>query len=152
MQTSHPRWVNAILGYGFIANSIPGLWALFIPHDFYAHFPGFGHAWVSVDGPYNEHLIRDVGAFFLAMSVLCLLAFVRPRLVAPRAVALCLLAFAIPHLIYHLNHLHMLPPVDQIGNVVALSLGVMVLIPLLFYRPTELPEPLLPHNTTSHHE
>lgn len=135
MVQKHPRWVQALLLYFTLVNSIPGIWALGMPVDFYHHFPGFGHAWVAVDGPYNEHLIRDVGAFFLAFTGLSSLALVAPGIVTPKAVALCLLLFNVPHLGYHVQHLHMLPVADQIGNVVTLSLSVLLLIPLLLYKP-----------------
>ena len=134
-QTKQLRWVRATLLYHALTNTVPGIWALFRPHDFYWYFPGFGRTWVSVDGPYNEHLIRDVGAFFLVLAVLCFLALLLPRLVSVRATAICLLVFNVPHLWYHLNHLHMLPLVDQIGNVLVLSLGVLLPLLLLLYRP-----------------
>ncbi|MBD2754352.1 hypothetical protein [Spirosoma validum] len=135
MQTKQPRWIQAILLYLLIANSVPGIWALFMPRDFYDSFPGFGRTWVAVDGPYNEHLIRDVGAFFVALATLCLLTLVAPRLITVRATAICLLVFNAPHLLYHLNHLHMLPMIDQVGNVVTLSMSVLLSTLLLFYRP-----------------
>lgn len=135
MQTKHPRWVQAILLYLILANALPGTWALFMPYEFYHYFPGFGRTWVAVDGPYNEHLIRDIGAFFTALTVLCFLTLVAPRLITVRATAICLLVFSVPHLLYHLNHLHMLPLTDQIGNVVTLSLSVLLIAVLLFYRP-----------------
>ena len=45
-----------------------GAWALLAPRAFYDTFPssGFGPG-VGVDGPFNEHLIRDVGALYLAL-------------------------------------------------------------------------------------
>ena len=46
---------------------IPGAWAAIAPESFYWDFPKIRSAWVSSDGPFNEHLIRDVGAFFLAL-------------------------------------------------------------------------------------
>ncbi|WP_461088397.1 hypothetical protein [Spirosoma gilvum] len=135
MVHKHPRWVQVLLLYFMLANSVPGIWAFGWPHDFYSHFPGFGHVWVAVDGPYNEHLVRDVGAFFLALTVLSSLALFAPHLVTARAVAISLLVFNVPHLWYHMGHLHRLPIADQIGNVVTLSLSVILLIPLLLYRP-----------------
>ena len=45
-----------------------GCWAAFAPRSLYDDFPGFGHHWVVVDGPYNEHLVRDVGSLFLALD------------------------------------------------------------------------------------
>ncbi|UFH53311.1 hypothetical protein [Spirosoma sp. KNUC1025] len=126
MQAKQPRWVQSVLLYLAVANSVPGLWALWVPRDFYDYFPGFGRTWVAIDGPYNEHLIRDVGAFFLALDTLCFLTLLVPRLVTVRATAICLLVFNVPHLLYHLNHLHMLPPIDQVGNVVTLTLNVLL--------------------------
>ncbi|MBD2700395.1 hypothetical protein IC229_07105 [Spirosoma sp. BT702] len=134
MQTKQPRWVQTLLLYFLLTNSVPGIWALFMPDAFYNYFPGFGHTWVSVDGPYNEHLIRDVGAFFMALTTLSLVALLQPGLVDARVVAVCLLVFNVPHLWYHLQHLHMLLFVDQVGNVVVLSAAVLLGIPLLFYR------------------
>lgn len=135
MQGKYPGWVKAILLYLAIANTAPGTWALFWPRNFYDSFPGFGRTWVSVDGPYNEHLVRDVGAFFLALAVLCFLTVALPRLITVRATAICLLVFNVPHLWYHLRHLHMLPFIDQVGNAVTLSVNVALLIILLLYRP-----------------
>jgi hypothetical protein len=38
------------------------VWALLAPRSFYDDFAGGGRAWVSLLGPYDEHLVRDVGA------------------------------------------------------------------------------------------
>ena len=133
MQTKLPRWVRAALLYLVVAHGVPGAWALLRPRDFYDRFPGFGRVWVAVDGPYNEHLIRDVGGFFLALAVLCLLTVSVPRLVAVRATAICLLVFNGPHWWYHLHHLHGLPRPDQLAVAGSLSFSVVVLILLLFH-------------------
>lgn len=135
MQIKQARWVRAILLYFGLTNAFPGVWALFMPHSFYDAFPGFGRVWVAIDGPYNEHLIRDVGGFFLALSVLSFVALLAPRSVSVRATAICLLTFNVPHLLYHLKHLHMLPLIDQLGNAVTLSLAVLLSILLLLHRP-----------------
>ncbi|MVM35372.1 hypothetical protein GO755_35445 [Spirosoma sp. HMF4905] len=127
--------MQATLLYLGLTNIFPGVWALFMPHSFYDSFPGLGRVWVAVDGPYNEHLIRDVGGFFLALALLSFLTLLAPRLVSVRATAICLLTFNTPHLLYHLKHLHMLPVIDQIGNVVALSAGVLLPVLLLFHKP-----------------
>lgn len=47
---------------------VVGAWALLAPASFYRAFP-LGRAWVAVDGPFNEHLLRDVGGLFLALTV-----------------------------------------------------------------------------------
>jgi hypothetical protein len=43
-----------------------GFWALIAPHSFYRSFPIPGHHWVSTAGPYDEHLVRDVGGLYLS--------------------------------------------------------------------------------------
>lgn len=55
-------WATAAIGV-FV-----GLWAAAWPATFYTAFPGLGRVWISVDGPFNEHLIRDVGALYLALA------------------------------------------------------------------------------------
>ncbi len=55
---------------------VGGLWALLFPRAFYDDFPLPGRAWVSTLGPYNEHLVRDVGALNLALGVLLVVAAV----------------------------------------------------------------------------
>ena len=44
-----------------------GLQALFTPRSFYDDFP-LGRGWVAMDGPYNQHLVRDVGSLNLALG------------------------------------------------------------------------------------
>ena len=136
MQLKHPLWIRATLLYLVLFHGFPGVWALFMPQEFYHHFPGFGLVWVAIDGPYNEHLIRDVGGFFIALAALCLLTLIRPRWVAARATAICLLMFNGPHLWYHLQHLHMLPPIERIGLAASLSLTALLVLLLLWQRPT----------------
>ncbi|RTL69410.1 MAG: hypothetical protein EKK42_04560 [Pseudonocardiaceae bacterium] len=51
-----------------------GLWALPAPRSFYDDFPAPGRSWVSALPPYNEHLVRDVGALSLALTVLLVAA------------------------------------------------------------------------------
>jgi hypothetical protein len=107
-----------------------GLWAAAWPRQFYDSFPGFGRHWVALLGPYNEHLVRDVGGLYLAMAIVSLWACVRPRGETLAMAGLGWLGFNIPHCIYHLNHLDMYGGVDQAGNVVTL-VGVVILAALL---------------------
>jgi hypothetical protein len=53
---------------------LTGLWALSAPRSFYDDYPLAGRAWISTLGPYNEHLVRDVGAGLLALGMLVALA------------------------------------------------------------------------------
>ena len=115
---THDRWFRIALGYlGVIALQI-GLWALLAPQSFYDSFPGLGRTWVSLDGPFNEHLIRDVGALNLALF--CLIAYaaltLSPQLV--KAAAIASLAWSVPHFIYHLLNTD-----GWVGADLAVSLG-----------------------------
>lgn len=45
------------------------LWPLVAPQSFYDTFPGGGLHWIDINGPYNEHFIRDFGALNAALLV-----------------------------------------------------------------------------------
>ena len=50
--------IRLALGYLAAQSALLGVWALLGPRSFYDGFPGFGKAWISVDGPYNLSLIH----------------------------------------------------------------------------------------------
>ena len=100
-----------------------GVYASFLPRQFYDDFP-FGRNWVSHDGPYNEHLVRDFGAMNLALATVTLVALYFGSRAAARAAAAGWLVFSVPHTIYHFRNLGHYETADQIGNVVSLSLGI----------------------------
>jgi len=121
---------------GLVVLGVPGLinavWILAAPRSFYDDFPGFGNPWVSPDGPFNEHLLRDFGAAELGLVVLTVCALVwlsRPLVLAA---ALAWLAASLPHFAYHaLNGGHH-ETEDQLGIVGGLAVGPVVAIVLLF--------------------
>ena len=115
---------RAVLVYLALAGLLVGVWATLFPRGFYDDFPGFGRVWVGVDGPYNEHLVRDVGQFSLALAVITVVAVVTPHVTLVRAVALGWLVNAVPHFVYHVRHLDRYDTTDTIGNVVSLALLV----------------------------
>lgn len=104
------------------ASLLVGPWAQFAPHSFWDGFPGFGRAWVSTDGPYNEHLVRDVGGLQLAMVVLLLAALIRPEVALVRVAALASIVWQAPHLVYHLVHVGDLP---TLSDMVMQSVGLV---------------------------
>jgi hypothetical protein len=108
-----------------------GPWAGLAPRSFYDAFPGLHRVWVAVDGPYNEHLVRDVGGLYLALAVAGIVAL----LCRPGATTVMLggawTAFAVLHLAYHLHHLDGFAPVDVVGNVVALGGTLLLALTLL---------------------
>jgi hypothetical protein len=132
------RVVRVVLAVWAVVSVELGLWATFSPRSFYDEFPGFGRQWVRVDGPYNEHLVRDFGALNLALAVVtvaALIAFGRPLVIA---VAVAWLAWGVPHLVYHLRHLDVYDTGDKVLNVaslVALPVLAVVVLVLTLQRP-----------------
>ena len=117
------RWVLLLLA---LSAADTGVWATLAPRSWHDMFPGGGHHWLAVLGPYNEHLSRDVGGLYLALLVLSAGAALRPAdgyLV--RLTAAAWLAFSIPHLIYHLGHLDLLGGTDKVLNVIGLGAAVI---------------------------
>lgn len=116
------RWVRVALGYVIVVSAQVGLWALLAPGSFYDDFPGLGRTWVAVDGPYNEHVIRDVGALNLALSVVLVAAFVRMSRDLVFVAGAAVLAWGVPHGLYHFVNTDGLDTSD-----VVISLGALVL-------------------------
>jgi nucleoside-diphosphate-sugar epimerase len=122
----HRGPIRALVGLGAVGALGVGAWAQFRPRSFYDSFPGFGRTWVSVDGPYNEHLVRDVGALNLALAVVAIVALVTLRRRSVRTFAWATVVAGAPHATYHLLHLDDLEGgVDVVGNAVSL-VGVVV--------------------------
>lgn len=117
---------------------VPGLWGTLGPRSFFDDFPGAGSAWVAALPPYNEHLVRDVGSFYLGFGVLLLgaAAVTRRRLVQVALIAW--FVATVPHGIFHLRHLDVLDGPQAIAQSVAF--GIMALLPLwLLLLTTRMP-------------
>lgn len=99
------------------------------PRSFYDDFPSEGRNWVSALDPYDEHLVRDVGALNLALCALLVFAAIvlEKRLVQAALVAW--LVYAIPHFAFHLTTFHAFSFGDYLANVI--SLGLLVVLPLV---------------------
>lgn len=110
-----------------------GGWAYFASVGFYDSFPGVLGSWVSVDGPYNEHLIRDVGAMYLALAAASIGGLIWRHEIAFRILGIAWTVFGLLHFAYHVLHLEHMSPASAIGEMVALGvsllLGVVLLIP-----------------------
>lgn len=106
-----------------------GLWALSAPLSFYNNYPLSSGGWISVLGPYNEHLVRDVGAGLLALGMLvALVAFLLERRLVQVSLGVWLV-FAVPHFVFHLTTLHAFSTTDYLVQVG--GLGFLVLLPLV---------------------
>ncbi|WP_109209755.1 MULTISPECIES: hypothetical protein [Microbacterium] len=116
-----------------------GVWAYFFPESFYDSFPGILGSWVSVDGPFNEHLIRDVGAMYLAWGAASIGAVIWRADLAYRVLGIAWTVFGVLHFAYHALHLEHLPIVDAVGEMIAL--GVSLLLGILLLIPPRAPRP-----------
>lgn len=121
-----------------------GGWAAVWPRSFYDAFPGLGRIWVSVDGPFNEHLVRDVGSLYLALAAASIAACFSRSPDAGRVIGVAWATFGIPHLAYHLAHLEGFAAVDVVGNVVSLSASLLLGVALMLPgpRPAGRPDPI----------
>ncbi|OMQ15808.1 hypothetical protein A7K94_0206915 [Modestobacter sp. VKM Ac-2676] len=122
---------RVLLGCLVVLGLYVGIWAAFAPASFYASFPGPFSSWVAQDGPYNEHLIRDVGTFNLGLAAASAVALGARTAGPGRAVGAAWVVYSIPHLAYHLQHLGHLGVVDVVAQVVSLSSTLVLALPLL---------------------
>ena len=98
-----------------------GLQAAFAPRSFFDDFPiGRGAGSRSATPPYDEHLVRDVGALFLALIVVTAWAVWRDE--ALTGVAIAWLVQGVLHFTYHVGHLDGLDGADQVFLVLSLAL------------------------------
>jgi hypothetical protein len=128
---THSRWFRIALGYLGLVSLQIGTWAVLAPQSFYDNFPGFGRVWVSVDGPFNEHLIRDVGALNLALFSLIVYAAVTLSKQLIRAASVASLFWGVPHLIYHVFNTVGLETSDLVANLGGLAVSVALPVFLL---------------------
>jgi hypothetical protein len=115
-----------------------GVWAEFFPRSFYASIPGFGLHWISMNGAYDEHLIRDVGSFYLALTATSIAGTIGRTAIPGRVAGLGWTVFGVFHFAYHITHL-MGSAVDIAGNVIGLGLSALLGIALLFPAHTRQP-------------
>lgn len=111
--------------------TLVGTWAAVFPVSFYRDFPSPGWNWVSLLGPYNEHLVRDVGGLYLALAVLSVLTFRRPTVTLLRVTGGAWLIFNVEHWIWHALHLEVFSTWHAVGNMVGLSVPLILSILLL---------------------
>jgi hypothetical protein len=125
------RWLRGGLAVLAVTPAFVGIWATAAPRDFYHHFPGGGHHWVSAVGAYDEHLVRDVGALYLGSLVLLAFAFawLDRRLVQAALVSYAVAA--VPHLAYHATALDGFSTGDAVAEIGGLALNVVLPLALL---------------------
>lgn len=121
------------LSFSALLGLFVGGWAYFAARSFYDSFPGILGSWVSVDGPFNEHLIRDVGAMYLALAAASVGGLLWRHPLVFRVLGLAWTVFGLLHFLYHAGHLEHMSLEAAIGEMVALGvslmLGILLLIP-----------------------
>lgn len=117
--------IRILLGILALSSLQLGVWATFWPHQFFRTFPGGGRTWVALNGPYNEHLVRDFGGLNLALALFLVVAVVTMSVTIVRTASVGYLIFGVPHLVYHLRHLDVFSSTDKAINAVILSLAVL---------------------------
>jgi hypothetical protein len=101
-----------------------GIQATLFPRSFFDGFPA-GRGWVAATGgAYNEHLVRDVGALFVALVGVTVWAAIKRQ--GERALALAWIVQGLVHLGFHTAHLHDLGGPDRVALV-----GSLAVIPVL---------------------
>jgi hypothetical protein len=102
-----------------------GLPAALAPRAFYDDFP-LGRAWVEMLPPYNEHLVSDVGGFYIAFALLFAWAAIslQRALVVPLCTAWILAALL--HFEYHVTHLDGWDLGDAVAQTVLLALVLIL--------------------------
>lgn len=122
------------------AIGLVGFWAAFAPKSFYTDFPGGGRHWISADGPYNQHLVRDVGELSLALFVVLVAALITLSFPLVRASLVAVIVNGGLHVIYHARHLDMFSSSDGAAITASLALGpVIAVVLLLMTRSTPRP-------------
>ncbi|WP_202919063.1 hypothetical protein [Saccharothrix deserti] len=118
-------WLRAGLVFLAVSQGLAGVVQLLLPRLFYDKVPTPDHPWVSVLPPYNEHLMRDVGAATLAYTFVLAVAavtverrLVRTALIANLLFTVSTLLFIV-HSVFHTTHLHDLPPGDALAQAVS---------------------------------
>jgi hypothetical protein len=88
-----------------------------------------------MDGPYNQHLIRDVGVLNLALLVVTVGALVINTRAVARLTALAWLVYSVPHFVYHARHLTMdMPGAEKVVMLGSLAVPVLLALFVLFDR------------------
>jgi hypothetical protein len=116
--------IRLVLLLLFLDEVTVGAWNQFLPASFYDNFPT-----VDLTPPFSEHYARDFGGASLGIAVVLLIALVKPRTHYVIPAGLAFSVFAVPHFVFHLTHMDMADPGQQVFLTVANSL-VVVLGPL----------------------
>jgi hypothetical protein len=121
LQVAVPRWVRTVTGLLAAVELVIGLWAYLAPRSFYRDVPT-----VSLDPPFNQHLMSDFGGMSVALGlILAVAAVTLDRLLLAAALS-GLALFGVLHLIYHASHLHGFSATEAAELLAGLALEVLI--------------------------
>ncbi|MGH3250891.1 MAG: hypothetical protein ACRDOI_32440 [Trebonia sp.] len=123
---------RVILALLIVNGLYAGIWAEFFPRGFYTSFPGFGVHWISMAGSYDEHLIRDIGSFALALTAISVVGIAARSATPGRIAGLGWAVFGVLHFAYHVTHLEGSATgktVVVLNLVISALLGIVLLFP-----------------------
>ncbi|MCA1833353.1 MAG: hypothetical protein ABR548_06600 [Actinomycetota bacterium] len=129
--TSRATWVRGGLLALAVSQGATGLWALASPHAFWSSFPGFGRHWLRPLGPYNDELVRDFGAMYVALSAALSYASLVMDSGAIRAALIGQVAFLVLHAYFVSFKLSLLPAGDAAGLMGGIVVTLVVASALL---------------------
>ncbi|WP_440073316.1 hypothetical protein [Streptosporangium sp. OZ121] len=136
MTVTAKRWMAGLLA---VVAAYQGVWAAAFPRSFYDDFPAPGFHWVAALGPYNEHLVVDMGALNLALLVLSVWALRRPTRESLVVTGGAWSIYNAIHFLWHMLHLHVFPVIDKVS--VAVILGGLLILSILMMLPVKEPGP-----------
>lgn len=120
------RWIQVLLALNLVSLLPVAIWPLVSPRGFYENFPGGSYHWIDINGPYNEHFLRDFGALNAALIVVIVFALWRPSVALLQAAGLALAVYALPHAIYHLSHLDVYKSSEKFVATAPLVLQILM--------------------------
>ena len=127
-----------------LVETVVGTWPLVSSTGFYQDFPGFRGGWIAMDGPFNEHLLRDFGGLTLALAALLVGAAVIGTTAVARLAGVAALLFGLPHCLYHVGHVSHFARIDQVLIVATTALGVVVPLVVLLLPGRRVRTPATP--------
>lgn len=121
--------IMALIGT-VVLGLVLGAWSYIWPLAFFDHFPVVFGEWISRDGPFNEHLVRDHGAMYLALAAAGVYGLFDRSQGVCRALGIAWGAFGVLHFAYHVTHLGHLSQVEAVSQLIALALSVLLAVGL----------------------
>jgi hypothetical protein len=129
-------WLRAGMVLLVVIETVIGVWQYFFSHSFFTDFPT-----VSLDPPYNQHLMSDVGGLTLAITAVVAYAAIHLEYRLVCGALTGYIVFAVTHLLFHLTHLDGFTTADAVENLTVLAIDAVLPIVLLFLARATRPTP-----------